>query len=188
MGLNIGQSGEFRPYCKYNAKAGRWYVKKDDAEVEVPNPTFVADFDNIKTGWFLFMEGQAPSIVHDKSLTEPAAKPSDKHKRGFEVDLYSQNLFGGVVVMTAASMHVNNAINDVYEQYEAQRGANAGKLPVVSCTGTTPMKDKMGTNYRPNLSIVKWVDRPAEMAAESTSSPAQKQDTTPAQAAGVSEF
>lgn len=191
MGLNIVQSGEFRPYCKYNAKAGRWYVKKDEEETEVPNPTFVADFDNIKTGWFLFLEGQAPNIVHDPSLSQAAPKPSDAHKRGFELNLFSQSLFGGVVVMTAASMHLNNAINEVYEQYEAQRGANAGKLPVISCTGTTPMKDKMGTNYKPNLTLVKWVDRPAELngnAAVSTPATQAAPVATAPVAASVSEF
>lgn len=182
MALNIVQSGEFKPYVKYNAKAGRWYVKKDDAEVEVPNPAFIADFDNIKTGWFLFLEGQAPNIVYDPSLTQPAQKPSDAHKRGFEVNLFSEKLFGGEVVMTAASMHVCNAMNDVYVQYESERSANAGKLPVIQCDGTTPMKDKMGTNYRPNLKLVKWVDRPAAFGA-------QKEQAAPAPSvSSVSEF
>lgn len=187
MGLNIVQSGEFKPYCKYNAKAGRWYVKKDDEETEVPNPTFVADFDTIKTGWFLFLEGQAPNIKHDPSLTEAAPKPSDSHKRGFEINLFSQSLFGGVVVMTASSMHINNAINEVYEQYEAQRAANPGKLPVISCTGTTPMKDKMGTNYKPNLTLVKWVDKPAELGGSGAAS-APTPVATPVAPANVSEF
>jgi hypothetical protein len=29
------------------------------------------------------------------------------------------------------------------------------------------MKDKYGTNYRPTLELVKWVDRPAELPDES---------------------
>jgi hypothetical protein len=29
------------------------------------------------------------------------------------------------------------------------------------------MKDKYGTNYKPKLEIVKWVDRPAELPDES---------------------
>jgi len=184
MGLNIAQSsGDFLPYVKYNGKAGRWYVKKDDAEVEVTNPVFVADFDNIKTGWFMFMEGQAPSITLDPDLQNPAPKPSDKHKRGFAVQLFSKNQFGGVVELNGASMHLSNAINELYEQYEKDR--KPGQLPVVACTGTTPMKDKMGTNYRPIFKIEKWVDRPAEFDAETQSStPAPQAATT----SSVSEF
>lgn len=163
MALNIVSSGEYKPFCKYNAKAGRWYFRKDEQETELASPTFIVDFDNIKTGWFLFLEGQAPNIVYDPSISNQAARPSEVHKRGFEVNLFSPNLFGGVATLSGASMHLNNAINDVYVAYEAGKAANAGMVPVVSCTGTTPMKDKMGTNYRPILSIVKWVPRPAEL-------------------------
>jgi len=204
MGLNIvSQGGDFDPYVKYNGKAGRWYVKKDEQEVEVSNPTFVADFDNIKTGWFYFKAGSAPEKVFDRSLSEPAAKPEktyvddkgvtrDCFRRGFELRLFSNAAFGGVVVLSGSSMHLNNAINELYEAYETGRGANAGMLPVISCTGTLPMKDKMGTNYKPVMAIVKWVPRPAEFeAAPSVQAPANQSAPQAApvqQAASISEF
>lgn len=190
MGLNIstGNNEDFKNFCKYNAKAGRWYVKKDEGEVEVDKPTFVADFDNIKTGWFYFAAGVAPSIIYDPDLTTPAAKPSENHKRGFELEVFSQNAFGGVVVFSSTSAMVGGAINEVFEQYEKDRAANAGKLPVVQCTGVTPETNKHGTNYKPNLSIAKWVDRPVEFGApanvQTQAAPVQ---SAPAQS-GVSEF
>lgn len=163
MGLNIvTQGGDFDPYAKYNAKSGRWYYKDGDNEVEVNDPSFVADFDNIKTGWMLFLEGQAPDRVFDKDLSTPAPKPSDAHKRGFVLRLFSKNSFNGVVELSATSMHVCNAINELYEQYEAKRADNVGKLPVIKANGSTPSKDKFGTNYKPNLSIEKWVARPVD--------------------------
>lgn len=163
MGLNIvTQGGDFDPYVKYNAKSGRWYFKDGDEEVEVADPSFVADFDNIKTGWMLFLEGQAPDKVFDADLATPAAKPSDAHKRGFVLRLFSKASFKGVVELSATSMHVCNAINALYDQYEAGKAENAGKLPVIKANGTTPSKDKFGTNYKPNLSIEKWIDRPVE--------------------------
>ncbi len=181
MGLNIvQQSGEYKPFVKYNAKAGRWYFVKDGNETELNNPSFVIDFDNIKTGWFLFQEGMAPAITYDASLTETAPKPSEKHKRGFEVVLFSPKLFGGEAVFTAASMHVCNAVNELYVAYEEQRSANKGKLPVVTCNSTEAMKDKMGTNYKPKMSITKWTDRPSDLGAV-------KEEKTP-EPEGVSEF
>jgi hypothetical protein len=183
--LNIvSTGGDFDPYVKYNAKAGRWYVKDGEAESEVQNPTFIADFDNIKTGWLLFLEGQAPSKEWDISLTEPVAKPSDRHKRGFSLRLFSQASFGGVVELSSSSMHLCNAINDLYVAYEAAKADNAGKLPVVKYTGSTPSKDKMGTNYKPNFTIEKWVDRPADFDADSDSS----QEAPAVQQAAGSEF
>lgn len=162
--LNIVQTqGNFDPYVKYNAKAGRWYTKNESGEeIEIQNPVFVADFDNIKTGWLLFMEGQGPSKVWDADLRTPAPKPDDKHKRGFSLRCFSKTSFGGVAELSSSSMHLCASINDLYVAYEADKAKNAGKLPVVKYTGATPMKDKMGTNYKPNFVIDKWVARPVE--------------------------
>lgn len=165
--LNIvSKGGTFDPWVKYNSKAGRFYIKGTDGnDQEVQNPVFVVDFDNLKTGWINFVAGMAPDRQWDQNLSTPAAKPSEAHKRGFSVRLFSKSAFGGVVELSSSSMHLCAAINDLYIQYDAARGSNAGKLPVVKYTGSTPQKDKMGTNYKPNFVIEKWVDRPAEFAA-----------------------
>ncbi len=184
--LNITtEGGDFDPYAKYNAKSGRWYFKDGEAETEVEKPTFVADFDNIKTGWMLFMEGQAPDRVFDESLSSPAPKPSDTHKRGFLVRLYSDQSFKGVVELSGTSMHLCNAINEVYEAYSNDK--QEGKLPVVAFTGSTPMKDKFGTNYKPNFEIVKWVDRPEAFDAAPAQAEAAPEPAAVA-ATGASEF
>lgn len=168
MALNIAtEGGDFDPYVKFNAKAGRWYIKEGEMEVEVDKPVFVADFENIQTGWLLFLEGQAPSKVWDDNLQTPAEKPGDNHKRGFQVRLFSEKQFKGVVELASSSMHLCNAINDLYMQYEDGLASNAGKLPVVQYTDSTPMKDKHGTNYKPNFVIEKWVDRPSAFDASS---------------------
>lgn len=189
MALNIvSQGGDFDPFVKYNAKAGRWYLKDGDQEKEVQSPVFVADFDNIKTGWLLFLEGQAPSKVWDKDLSTPAEKPSDKHKRGFSLRLFSNAHFGGVVELSSSSMHLCSAINSLYEQYEEQRGANAGLLPVVKYTGSTPMKDKMGTNYKPSFEIEKWVPRPDDLQVDGGQAQSAPQSSAEPAKASVSEF
>ena len=80
---------------------------------------------------------------------------------------YSQKFFGGAVELASASIHMGNAIRELYQAYEEQRGSHPGQLPVIACVGSEPMKDKYGTNYKPKLEIVKWVDRPAELPDES---------------------
>ena len=85
MSLDIG-SGSGRPYVKYNAKAGRWYVRGDNGEdAEIDTPTFVIDFANIASGWFLFRENQAPDRTIDPAMGTRAAQPTPEHKRGFVV-------------------------------------------------------------------------------------------------------
>lgn len=168
MALNIGGSASLKNYVKFNAKADKWFVRGADGEdAEIQRPTFVADFDNIATGWLLFREGQAPERVMDTSIDKAAPLPGEGFKRGFVVMAYSPKFFGGAVELASASIHMSNAIKDVYAQYEADKAANAGKLPVIACTGSQAMKDRYGTNYRPTLAIAKWVDRPAELPSVS---------------------
>jgi hypothetical protein len=166
--LNIGSkgTGSYDPYVKYNAKAGKWTMKgPDGTEPEIQNPIFVADFANVKTGWINLLPGQPPDRVWDESLTNQAARPTEKHKRGFILRLYSKASFGGVVELSSSSMHLCAAINDLYTQYEAAKANHPGQLPVVKFTGATASKDKMGTNYKPNFVIEKWVPRPTELDA-----------------------
>jgi len=165
MGLNIGGTSNSKPYCKFNAKADKWFVRGPEGEdVEIQRPTFVADFDNIATGWLRFREGQAPERVMDASIDKAAPQPGEEgFKRGFVVMAYSPKFFGGAAEFSSASIHLANAIKDVFAQYEADKAANVGKLPVISCTGSQTMKDKFGVNYRPNFSLVRWVDRPVDL-------------------------
>ena len=167
MPLNIGASGSIRSYAKYNSKADKWFARGDEGDVEIGRPTFVADFANIATGWLRFREGQAPERVIDPSLERVAPSPGEGFKRGFVLAVYSSKFFGGAVELASASTHMGNAIRELYQAYEEQRGGHAGQLPVIACVGSEPMKDKYGTNYKPKLEIVKWVDRPAELPDES---------------------
>jgi hypothetical protein len=166
MSLNIGGSGIVKNYVKFNAKADKWFVRSPEGgDQEIGRPTFALDLKNIRTGWLRFREGQAPERVIDPSLDRVAPSPGEDFKRGFVVTAYSPKFFGGAVEFSSASIHLSNALRELYAAFEDQNGKaeNRGKVPVIACTGSDPMKDKYGTNYRPRLEIVKWVDRPAEL-------------------------
>lgn len=164
---NPATGGDFKVYCKYNAKAGRFYTKDDKPEAteyEVVNFTCVFDMDNLKTGWFLFAPGVAPVKNMDPSLTEAMPSPGEGFKRGFELDVFSEKNIGGVREFASTAGAVIEAMNDLYDHWVAGAAANAGKLPVVKCVGVTPVTNKHGTNFRPQFEIVSWVARPAELA------------------------
>jgi len=166
--LDIGTgSGNFRPILKYNAKAGRWAFRNGEGEVEIDEPTFVVDLYNTATGWAAFREGEAPERAFDPAPGTRAAKTRDDQKRCLMVLTYASESFDGVAEMCTTSMHMLNAIKDLYGQFrEVAEKKKDGKLPVVKCVGTTPSKDKFGTNYKPNLEIVDWVERPADLPDE----------------------
>lgn len=173
MPLNIGASGSIKPYAKYNSKADKWFAKGENGDIEVPRPTFVADLANIATGWLMFREGQAPERVIDPALDHSAPSPGEGFKRGFVVAVFSPKFFGGMAELSSASIHFCNALREVYQKFEEQRGQYQGQLPVITCTGSEAMKDKYGTNYKPKLDITKWVDRPVDLP---DTSPVDPQD------------
>jgi len=171
--LNIGASGSIKPFAKYNAKADKWFAKGTDGDIEIARPTFAADFANIATGWLRFREGQAPERLIDPSLDRAAPCPDEGFKRGFVLSVFSQNFFGGLAELSSASIHMGNAIREVYQIFEEQRVSHPGQVPVIACTGSEPMKDKYGTNYKPKLELVKWADRPAGLPDESPADPSE---------------
>jgi hypothetical protein len=161
-----GGDGEFTVYVKYNAKAGRWYTKDDApnaAEFEVVNMTAVFDIPNLKTGWFLFQAGSAPDKAINAQLSAWGPKPSDAHKRGFQINLFSEKNLLGVREFASTAGSVIEAMNGLYDAWLAAPEATQGKLPVVRCAGVLPVTGKHGVNYAPVLEIVAWVDRPAQL-------------------------
>lgn len=175
MSNPAGGDGQFTVYVKYNAKAGRWYTKKDEPEAEefeVANMTAIFDMENLRTGWFLFAAGVAPVKNYDPSLSEAAPKPGDGFKRGFELNVYSDANLLGLREFASTAGAVIDAMNDLHDHWLANRDANPGKLPVVKCVGVTPITNKHGTNYRPQLEIVAWADRPEVMQGNGNPAPA----------------
>lgn len=177
MNSTSGGEGGFKVFVSYNAKAGRWYTKEDkpDAEqFEVTNMTAVFDMENLRIGWFLFAPSTAPVKQFDPSLSEPQPKPGEGFKKGFELDVFSEKNLLGVREFSSTAGIVIDAMNDLYDHWVADKASNPGKLPVVKCVGVTPVTNKHGTNYKPQLEIVSWADRPAELPASSGASPAAK--------------
>lgn len=181
---NPAQGGDFDPYLKMNAKAGRFYTKNDQGEeYEVTNMTAIFDMDQLKTGWFLFAAGTAPVKQYDPSLSEAAPKPGEGFKRGFELLVYSEKNLGGRREFSSTAGAVIDAMNELYDAWQADLKNNIGKLPVVQCTGVTPVTGKHGTNYRPVFAIVSWADRPTDLPLIDT---AQRQPAAAAPAASAS--
>ena len=187
MSLYQAPTGDSTPWVKFNGKAGRWYVKKDGSEVEVTNPVFVADLANAKRAWMHFQEGQAPNVVYFPSHEAQIAKPSENHKLGISLNLFSNANFGGVVRMESNSINTCKAIGELYDLYESAPESKKNMLPVVKVTGATPIKGNFGTNYAPVFVIDKWVPRPAELDQKEVAEAAAQEKPAAVQS-GISEF
>ena len=166
--------GDFKVFVTFNAKAGRWYTRKDGKEeplFEVTDMTAVFDMPKLSTGWFKFAAGVAPEKIMDPSLSQAAPNPGADFKRGFIIDLFSEKNLLGVREFSSTATIVIEAMNDLFDAWMAAPEAASGKLPVVRCVGVTPVTNKHGTNYKPAFEIVGWTDRPAALAEEGHTSP-----------------
>lgn len=171
MPLNLASGdADFTPFLKYNAKAGRFYVRPQGAteDVEVVNPRLAIDMNYIKTGWIYYsQEGGAPEKVWDPTITQMAPRPAGpkKFKRGFELVVFGNDpvhgLNGvlGLREWTSNASNANNAIMKMYEAYEAGITANRGKVPFYVCTRVIPINGSYGTNYEPVFELKAWIDR-----------------------------
>lgn len=170
MPLNLSvNDGDFTPYLKYNAKAGRFYAKADGGteEVEIVNPVLAFDMANIKTGWLFYSEGAGPEKVWDPAPDQAAPKPRDprKFKRGFEVMVYGNGIIPntqqklGLREMSSTAANVIGAILRMYADYEDGLKANAGCIPIFACRGVKPINGAYGTNYEPQFALEGWVPR-----------------------------
>ena len=177
--------GEFKVFVSYNAKAGRWYTKKDGKDepmFEVADMTAVFDMANLQTGWFKFNSGVAPEKVMDQSLAEAAPSPGSEFKRGFQIDIFSEKNLLGLREFSSTASIVIEAMNNLFDAWMAAAENASGKLPVVRCSGVQPVTNKHGTNYQPTLEIVGWTDRPeALVKSEATLAPLPVTAPAPAQ-------
>lgn len=172
--LNYGteNTGEFLPYLGFNAKSDKWFLNVEKEKLPLKGDiVFVADIENIETGWFKFSEGMAPDIALDASLEQPIDQPSGKHKRGARLKVFMKGEHPGVYEFSTNSKNVMMALSDLHDSFLDEKEKNKDKLPVINVLESSEVKSSFknddgtpgtATNYRPNFSIEKWVDRPIE--------------------------
>jgi hypothetical protein len=163
--LDIGGSGEFTPYLKYNSKSNQWSWRGEDGEVQLASPVFAMDLTNIQTAWLRFDEGAAPDRLID-GADGRAPRPSNRHKRGFIVRVFSRQSFHGVGEFSSNAIGVCNALKELHQTYRSQAAEHRGQVPVVHVVGTSTFKGRFGSNFAPAFAIKAWVQRPDVMPDE----------------------
>lgn len=169
MPLNLSvNDGDITPYLKYNAKAGRWYMRPQgqSQDIEIDRPRLIFDMANIKTGWLFYQEGIGPEKVWDPSPAQAAPRPAGprKFKRGFEVMVVGNDNIPGVGPIglrefSSTASNVIAAILRMYDDYERGMAANPDAVPFYVCTGVTAIQGTYGTNYEPKFTLKAWVPR-----------------------------
>lgn len=178
LGLSVG-GGDFIPYCKFDARAGRWFRKGENGDVDVTDGfAAVFDFEQIEVGWMMFTAGAAPAYVTQGIAHGIPAKPQGENwKQGFRVNIaLGSALGGGVFELSSTAKALIGVIDRLHTEYGTAPEKAQGKLPILKMAGTTVVETKgpqgVTRNYAPNLSIAGWVDRPATLPIKGAAAPA----------------
>jgi hypothetical protein len=163
--LDIGGSGKFSPYLKFNSKENAWSWRGEEGEVSLTKPVFVMDLANIQTGWLRFDSGAAPDRAIDVNGVR-APRPSDRHKRGFICRVFSRTSFNGVGEFSSNASSVCTVIRELYKDYRSMANDERDKVPVIAVVGSSVSKGRNGTFYAPTFMIKTWVPRPPEVPDE----------------------
>jgi hypothetical protein len=172
----VTSAGDFIPIIKYDARAGRIYrVDRVDTgngfESKAVDITqsfkAVIDFEYVEVGWIDFPVGSAPSFVLVPMGSQLPDRPGPKHKNGIRLMLkLSNDCAGGSAAIreiAGTSKAFVSGIEALYNEYEKEKAANPGKLPVAVFEKVTAVKagngSKSSTNFQPTFRIVGWKPR-----------------------------
>lgn len=195
MPLNLPRSGgDFSPFIRFMASTSSWEMSADGATKAFTFTQAIADIANIRTGWGLMGEGQAPQWKWNAIADKPEPRPAGdgEWKAGISLKFYSPKMFGDEPVreLSSTGTGVCMGLEALYDEYEKSVANNPGKVPVVAFEGAESVKVGKGRTSIPKLKIVKWVDRPAELDSDSDGAPAAaaQPDAAPSAPAGDEEF
>jgi len=192
LGLNTEtkNKGDILSIIKFDAKAGEFLVEnrspngdgtwsRDYDELKLPIK-LVMDLGDIDVGWLSFASG-APDFQMVKVGDKVPAQPSPEHKQAFRVKVFNKSL--GLREFSHSAKTVMRAMDDLHNQFEAERGANMGKMPVVEipeCTTVRVQTPQGELRFKaPAWKIVSWIDAPDVFTAKkevAAAAPAAEED------------
>lgn len=182
MPLAIPSSGESKPFIRFLASINSWQMSVEGGTVEFAFDKPAAfDIQNTQLGWLLLETGNRdwqpwPGNAQTK-------KPEGEYKAGFELSVYSTQMFGAEPVRQLGSNATGSVmfIQELYAEAERHPEFAQGLTPIVQLTGSKALKVGKGNTRVPQFQIVKWVPRPAAFNADDAA-PAQAPAAAPAPA------
>ncbi len=164
MGLNLSNATGSE-YLRWMASRSEWVTSTENGPETVDLKKAVFDVAHLRTGWAAMAPEAIPEFEWDPSITQAAPRPTTpgEWKRAFECKVFAENALGGVRVWSSNSTGACMGIDALHDQYLAAANDNDGQVPVVEYTGPKHAKIGKGNTSIPQLKIVKWIDRPAEL-------------------------
>jgi hypothetical protein len=194
--LTQNDSGSGLPYIQWGSDAVQWTRKKGDGKEVFKFQNAIFDIENLKVGWIKVAIGVYDAkLAHYKDATPERPTETSINQQGATVPAYNKGFAVNVLLgkefapdrlytFSTSQKGSLEAVGNLLSQYEEQKDANQGKVPVVTFDGHVNKKFGKGSTNIPNLNITSWVDRPMELDVASAA-PAPQQNNAPAQSAPV---
>ena len=162
-----GMSSSKSDLLRYNAKSGKWKIDED----LVDKISFIADMDHAEAGWSKLAERSAPDfrMVKVTSLLNGTPYPSapDGFDKAFRVRIKLPDQFAtgrpSVREFSSSSYIVLRAFDGLFDEWNAERERQTGKLPMVTVDSYEEIDGKFGINMAPVFRIKGWIDRPRDL-------------------------
>jgi len=174
--------GDFAPRIEYNAKSGRMHVVNKSAapdgsfvtaktDVTMSQPQFALDVGSIQIGWIHFPPGAAPDAVLVPFGEPMPARPSSRHKAGFQAMVWNGSESEAREFKSTAGVVVD-VIEALWDEIIALPEARRGEIPIVKFADAIPVVAKRGTNYAPDFRLTGgWIARDERVFGPRTVAP-----------------
>src|SRR5919106_1272247 len=167
--------GDAKPIVKFDAKEGK--LKIDDGVIDLKKFKAIFDLEGLELGYCRFNEGAAPDwrmapATNEqavKALQRPEGSEARPYKWGFRLNLkLTKELANGApdIREFASNSYVTlNGIDQLHDDWMAEKNNHPGKLPVVTGKSMTTIPGKFGRLYQPVFMIAGWIDAPKDLIA-----------------------
>ena len=189
MPLNFVNEGGGGAFVRFSVEDNEWLRSSEGGDLKEFDPSsgVVVDIANVQLGW-LKLSGGRDWVEWPSNDPTKAPRPSDQHKQGFLVKMFSNKLFGDEPVreLCTSQTGMNIFIKKLYEECEASPDFKAGKVPAIAIAkAKEKLKMGQGGTRVPPFEIKAWMDRPSELAGGSPVAAAPAPDISTSSASGA---
>ena len=190
MPLKLLNTSGGNAFVRYSIEDNMWLISTPEGEPQdvtdaiMSNPIYI-DIANVEMGW-LKLQGGRDWVVWEDNEPANTPKPSDAHKQGFAVQMYSKKVFGEEEPQrefNSSQVGMLEFIKKLYDELEDS--FEDGKAAVVQLTGATRVKIGKGSSRIPTFKFMGMNTNPIEHHVQEDVQPIQEQATVSAPVAST---
>lgn len=167
MPLKLLNTSGGNAFVRYSIEDNMWLVSTPEGEPQdvsdaiMSNPIYI-DIAKVQMGW-LKLQGGRDWVRWEDNEPANTPKPSDAHKQGFSVQMYSKKVFGEEEPQrefNSSQVGMCEFIKKLYDELEDTFEDN--KAAVIQLTGASRVKIGRGSSRIPTYKFLAMKESPIE--------------------------